>query len=83
MNSSDGSRIVVGEPNWSPLEMVLPTSECADYMYIGRVGQVELYKHQLTRRYLNISADGRRFYRFRDGMYVEIDRQSALDHVHS
>lgn len=83
MNSSDGDRIVVGKPNWAPLEMVLQPSDCANYMYIGRAGEIELYKHRWSRRYLNISADGRRFYRFHEGMYVEIDRQSALAHVHS
>lgn len=52
-------------------------------MYIGRAGEIELYKHRLTRLYLNISTDGRRFYHLCDGRYVEIDRQSALDHVRS
>jgi hypothetical protein len=70
-----------GEPNWAPLERVLRRCEC--YMYIGRVGQIELYKHRLTRRYINISADGRRFYQLRDGMHVEVDSQTALDHVRS
>lgn len=83
MNLYEGNRMVVGEPNWAPLEMVLPPCERPDYMYMGRVGEIELYKHRLTRRYLNISSDGRRFYRFYDGMYAEIDRQSALDHVRS
>ena len=81
MSLSDGNRIVVGEPNWAPLEMVLPPAECGNYMYMGRAGDIELYKHHLTRRYLNISLDGRRFYRYSDGLYVETSRHSALDHV--
>lgn len=83
MNLYEGNRMVVGEPNWVPLEMVLSPRECMDFMYIARAGEIELYKHRLTRRYLNISSNGRRFYRFYDGRYVEIDRQSALDHVRS
>lgn len=83
MSTSECNPIVVGEPNWAPLEMVLSPGECGDYMYIGRAGEIELYKHRLTRLYLNISTDGRRFYHFCDGRYVEIDRQSALDHVRS
>ena len=54
--------ITVGEPNWTPLGLVLPAHE-RDFMYMGRAGEIELYKHWLTRRYLNISADGQRFYR--------------------
>ncbi len=52
-------------------------------MYMGCAGEIELYKHRLTRRYLNISQDGRRFYRCCDGRYVEISRSDALDHVRS
>ena len=73
--------ITVGEPNWTPLELVLPTSELENFMYMGRAGEIELYKHGLTRRYLNISADGQRFYRYSDGAYVEIAKPVALDHV--
>jgi hypothetical protein len=50
-------------------------------MYMGRAGEIELYKHSLTRRYLNISADGQRFYRYSDGTYVEVTKAVALDHV--
>ena len=73
--------ITVGEPNWVPLEQVLPASELENYMYMGRAGAIELYKHRLTRRYLNISGDGRRFYRYCDGTYIEISRSEALNHV--
>ena len=52
-------------------------------MYMGRAGEIELYKHWLTRRYLNISADGQRFYRYLDGKYVEICQAAALQHVRS
>jgi hypothetical protein len=73
--------ITVGEPNWTPLELLLPACELENFMYMGRAGEIELYKHWLTRRYLNISADGKRFYRYSDGTYVEIARAVALDHV--
>jgi hypothetical protein len=75
------SPITIGAPNWTLLETVVSPLECDDYMYIGRAGQIELYKHVLTRRYLNISHDGRRFYpRERDG-YIEISKTEALDYV--
>jgi len=73
--------ITVGEPNWVPLELVLPACELENFMYMGRSGEIELYKHCLTRRYLNISADGQRFYRYSDGTYLEVTKAVALDHV--
>jgi hypothetical protein len=79
---SDAS-ITVDEPNWTPLELILPARELEDFMYMGRSGEIELYKHRLSRRYLNISRDGRRFYRYSNGMYVEISQSDALDHVRS
>ena len=42
--------ITVGEPNWTPLELVLPACELENFMYMGRAGEIELYKHWLTRR---------------------------------
>jgi hypothetical protein len=73
--------ITVGEPNWTPLELVLAARELEDFMYMGRSEEIELYKHCLTRRYLNISADGQRFYRYSNGTYVEITKAEALDRV--
>jgi hypothetical protein len=74
-------RITVGEGNWAPLEAVIPTEELDYFMYMGKVGETELYKHRLTRRYLNISRDAARFYQYLDGGYAEITREAALDHV--
>jgi len=73
--------ITVGDPNWEPLERVLPRKECANFMYMGRVGEIELYKHCLTRRHLNIGVDGRSFYRYSEGAYVEITQTEALEYV--
>ena len=46
--------ISVGEPNWIPLELAVPAGELENFMYMGRAGEIELYKHHFTRRYLNI-----------------------------
>ena len=73
--------ITVGEPNWTPLESVVPASELENFMYVGRAGEIELYKHQFTRRYLNIERNSHKFYRYFDGKYVEITRAAALEHV--
>jgi hypothetical protein len=71
----------VGAPNWEPLERVLSPEECADFMYMGRTGEIELYKHRLTRRYLNIGRNSQSYYEYRDRKYVEITRSAALDHL--
>jgi hypothetical protein len=81
MTPENGTSIIVGEPNWAPLEHVLPPGELVDYMYMGRAGEIELYKHRWTRRYLNIGSDCRSFYRYSDEKYVEVERSVALDHV--
>jgi hypothetical protein len=75
--------ITVGEPNWAPLESVLPACELENFMYMGSAGEIELYKRQLTRRHLNISQDGRRFYRYLNGTYVEISQHEALEYSRS
>jgi len=74
-------QIVVGEPNWAPLEAALPAAELENFMYMGSAGEIELYKHKFTRRYLCISRDARIFYQYLEGEYVEITRAAALDHV--
>jgi hypothetical protein len=73
--------ITVGEPNWTPLELAVPASELENFMYMGRAGEIELYKHRFTRRYLNIERNSHKFYRYFDGKYVEITRAAALEHV--
>jgi len=75
--------ITVGEPNWTPLELAVPACELENFMYMGRAGEIELYKHHVTRRYLNIERNSQKFYRYLDGKYVEITREAALEHVRS
>jgi hypothetical protein len=81
MSPINRDSMVVGTPNWTPLEAVLPPSERHAFMYIGRAGEIELYKYRWTRRYLNISSDGRRFFRRIDDRYVEISKAEALEYV--
>ena len=73
--------VTVGEPNWTPLELAVSACDLENFMYMGRAGDIELYKHQLTRRYLNIDRNSHKFYRYLDGKYVEITRAAALEHV--
>ena len=73
--------VTVGEPNWAPLEHAVPTTELENFMYMGRAGEIELYKHRITRRYLNVGRNSERFYRYLDGEYVEITKAAALRYV--
>jgi hypothetical protein len=75
------SAITVGEPNWTPLELAVPACELENFMYMGCAGEIELYKHRLTRRYLNIGRNSHNFYRYIDMKYVEITRAAAFEHV--
>ena len=83
MTSISRNPIIVGGPNWRPLETVLTPSQCEDFMYMGRAGEIELYKHRWSRRYLNISPDGGRFYRLVGSAYIEMSREEAIEHVYS
>jgi len=74
--------IEVGKPDWRPLENAIPPEYCEDYMYMGNAGHIVLYKHCLTRRYLNIDAVTGKFYRYAKEEYVEIDQRQAFDSVY-
>lgn len=51
------------EPNWGPLEALLPRDQWGQWMWMSRLEHegvlIEQYKHHETRGYLNLSADGR------------------------
>ena len=51
-------------------------------MFMGKAGDIVLYKHRLTRRYLNIDATTGKFYRYANDKYVEIERRQAFDSVY-
>ena len=66
------------EANWKPLEERLKRAQCAGFMFMGRLNGVNLYKHGLSRRYLNLGDDGRA-YRYLDrGRFEEIPFEEAL-----
>lgn len=46
------------EANWKPLENRLGRARCAGFMYMGRVNGINLYKHGISRSYLNLDDDG-------------------------
>jgi hypothetical protein len=46
------------EPNWKPLEGRLGKARCAGFMFMGRTNGINLYKHGISRRYLNLDDEG-------------------------
>jgi hypothetical protein len=68
--------------DWRALEETLGPERCADFMFMGRVGDLYLYKHINTRRYLSIALDGACF-RYTPEGHVPIDRDAAIRWVFS
>lgn len=45
-------------PNWKPLVAKLGKKRCVGFMFMGRVNGINLYKHGITRMYLNLDDSG-------------------------
>ena len=83
------------EPNWQPLRLLVPDENLRDeFMFMGTylpaeegAARIELYKHQSSRRYLNVDAEGNCY--VYDGAkaacgenpYQKISRQAALGNL--
>ena len=65
--------------NWSPLELILTYEQCNRFMFMGTSGELFLYKHIDTRRYLNLNGDGDTFrYDSLTGNYQPYPRARAI-----
>jgi hypothetical protein len=42
------------EPKWKPLVDKLGEERCVGFMFMGRVNGINLYKHGIARKYLNL-----------------------------
>ena len=69
------------QPNWEPLKQAVASGHLLDFMHMGRIGTMELYKHRNTRRYLNIDAVSGRFFEYRDGTYTQVAPEFAMRFV--
>ena len=68
--------------DWAPLEQVLGPKLCETFMFMGRSGELYLYKHIDTRRYLNLDAQARCF-RYTGNGYEPEELGKAIAHVFS
>jgi hypothetical protein len=66
----------------APLERVLGPQLCECFMFMGRSGELYLYKHVDTRRYLNLDTEGRSF-RYTGSGYEPEELRKAIAHVFS
>ena len=69
-------------PNWKPLELLVGTEGCGEFMWMWREAGVEFYKHIHTRRYLRLDSEGRCYQRDSDpdGL-TPADAMAELDRV--
>lgn len=68
------------EPDWEPLERILPLDWCGSFMFMGYSGEIRLYKHGLTRRYLNVDPEGNTCAYFGETIgYRKIPRERAIE----
>ncbi len=68
------------EPDWEPLEKALPFESCGGFMFMGYSGVIRMYKHGLTRRYLNLDPEGNSYrYDWKDHRYIPQSLSDALD----
>ena len=65
-------------PDWKPLELAVNPAQLDDFMHMGRVGNIQLYKHRNTRRYLNIGARSGVCFQYTGGEYKPIERGWAI-----
>jgi hypothetical protein len=72
------------DPDWGPLEAAIPREWCGGFMWMNRIEDcgvvIELYKHGITRRYLNLDRNGGA-YRYTGDGYELIAMSEAVDHV--
>jgi len=66
------------QPNWKPLEKMLGRTRCVGFMYMGRANGVYLYKHGITRTYVNLDDDGNCYVRGEPGCYCQADLNQEL-----
>jgi hypothetical protein len=66
------------ETNWEPLETRLGRKRCLGFMYMGRVNGINLYKHGITRTYLNLDDEGNCYIGTGSGCYSLVDFELEL-----
>src|SRR5262249_49017656 len=66
------------EPNWKPLEKRVGRVRCEGFTYMGRVNGINLYKHGISRTYLNLDDEGNCYLAGMYGCYTPADFEREL-----
>ena len=66
------------QPNWKPLERVLGRAKCVGFMYMGQTNRINLYKHGISRSYLNLDDSGNCYVKGERGCYRRADLGQEL-----
>jgi hypothetical protein len=66
------------QANWKPLENRLGRERCLGFMYMGRLNGINLYKHGITRTYLNLDDEGNCYIATSSGCYRRADFDCEL-----
>jgi hypothetical protein len=69
------------EANWKPLEAKLGALRCAGFMFMGRLNNINHYKHGISRRYLFLDDEGRAYEPAARNQFREIAFEEALGRV--
>ncbi|MGA2890333.1 MAG: hypothetical protein ABSE51_19995 [Terracidiphilus sp.] len=71
--------------NWTPLLKLVGEADTDNYMLMGNDGDIVMYKHRMTRSYLNIDRFTGKTYAWDSDSrkYTEVPEQVALKHVRS
>jgi hypothetical protein len=66
------------ETNWKPLESPFRAKTLRGFMYMGRVNDINLYKHGITRIYLNLDDEETCYLATGSGCYRRADFKSEV-----
>ena len=68
--------------DWRPLEELAQdhSLNLGDFMYMCTIGTINLYKHRITRHYINID-NNNNCYKYNNGQYVTIKTTQAVYNV--
>lgn len=69
------------EPDWEPLESVLPYEWCGQFMFMGYSDEIRLYKNGFTRRYLNLDPNGKAYRYTPLSTYEELPLIEAIEYA--
>jgi hypothetical protein len=69
------------EPNWKPLVDKLGEERCAGFMFIGRVNGINLYKHGIARKYLNLDDSGQCYVCRENWRFEKADFDAQLEEL--